>query len=36
MESIMMFLGLSAVLCVLKFRKVSGQPFSTAWLTWLR
>ena len=36
MESMMIFLGLSAVLCVLKFRSLSSQPFTAAWFTWLR
>ena len=35
MESIMMFFGLLALLCVLRFRKVSHLAFSPAWLTWL-
>jgi len=35
MESIMMFFGLTALLCVLKFRKTTGSPFSKAWFTWL-
>jgi dolichyl-phosphate-mannose--protein O-mannosyl transferase len=35
MESIMMSFGLAALLCVLKFRKVSVRPFSPAWFTWL-
>merc|ERR1712038_1840807 len=35
MESIMMFFGLTALLCVLKFRKISGSPFSKAWFVWL-
>ena len=34
MESIMMFFGLAALLCVLKFRKVSGRPFTLSWLVW--
>ena len=36
MESMMIFLGLSSLLCVLKFRKISHQPFTPAWFTWLR
>lgn len=35
MESIMMFFGLTALLCVLKFRKNSGNPFSKSWFAWL-
>jgi len=35
MESMMIFLGLSSLLCVLKFRKISHQPFTPAWFTWL-
>merc|ERR1711962_66376 len=35
MESMMMFLGLSSLLCVLKFRKVSHLPFSRKWFLWL-
>ena len=31
----MMFFGLAALLAVIKFRKVSGFPFSRAWFTWL-
>merc|ERR1712012_749285 len=31
----MIFLGLSSLLCVLKFRKISHQPFTPAWFTWL-
>ena len=36
MESMMIFLGLASLLCVLKFRKISSKPFTTAWFTWLR
>ena len=36
MESMMIFLGLSSLLCVLKFRKISHKPFTPAWFTWLR
>ena len=32
----MIFLGLSSLLCVLKFRKISHKPFTPAWFTWLR
>merc|ERR1711971_1302365 len=35
MESIMMFLGLAAILAVIRFRKVSGSPFTKAWFAWL-
>ena len=35
MDSIMMCFGLSALLAVLKFRKVSKAPFSPAWFIWL-
>ena len=36
MESIMMFLGLAALLCVLRFRKVSSTaPFTVSWFSWL-
>jgi dolichyl-phosphate-mannose-protein mannosyltransferase len=35
MESIMIFFGLSALLCVLKFRKESSRPFTAKWFTWL-
>ena len=36
MESMMIFLGLASLLCVLKFRKISHKPFTPAWFTWLR
>ena len=36
MESMMILLGLSSLLCVLKFRKISHKPFTPAWFTWLR
>ena len=35
MESIMMFFGLAAILAVIRFRKVSGTPFTKAWFAWL-
>ena len=35
MESIMMFFGMASLLCVLKFRKVSGSPFTKPWFLWL-
>lgn len=35
MESIMMFLGLAALLCVIRFRKVTGSPFTRPWFAWL-
>merc|ERR1711963_1242810 len=35
MESIMMFFGLAALLCTLRFRKVSNSPFSKSWFLWL-
>jgi len=35
MESIMMFFGLAAILAVIRFRKVSGSPFTKAWFAWL-
>lgn len=35
MESIMMSFSLSALLCVLKFRRVSSAPFTAPWFIWL-
>ena len=35
MESIMMCFGVGALLSVLKFKKVSNQPFTSAWFFWL-
>ena len=35
MESIMMCFGLGAILAVLKFKKVSSQPFTGTWFFWL-
>merc|ERR1719500_1600611 len=35
MESMMILLGLTSLLCVLKFRKISHKPFTPAWFTWL-
>ena len=31
----MMFFGLAAILAVIRFRKVSGTPFTKAWFAWL-